>query len=170
MTQHSALIVDDNWYNRDIFRMALESANYHITEAESGQQGLEILKEKTFNLLVLDLQMPDIDGTRVLESLRKEKLHDRMRVLVVTANPHMATDRVHDLADHVMMKPIDVVAFTRFTQRLQGAFQTQPAKPTSATKPASATKPTSLTSATNLTKSAIPTNPTKPTKEQTSES
>lgn len=122
MTQHTVLIVDDNWYNRDIFRMALESADYLITEADAGQKALDILAQQTFNLLVLDLQMPGIDGNKVLVALRNDPRHAKMRILVVTANPHMATEQVNELADHVMMKPIDVVSFSRFTQRLKAAF------------------------------------------------
>ncbi len=118
----SALIIDNNWYNRDIFRMALENAEYAITEAEDGQKGLAILAERTFDLLVLDLQMPGIDGHQVLRTIREQERHQRMRVVVVTANPHMATDKVDDLADHVMLKPIDVVSFAQFTQRLKKTF------------------------------------------------
>ncbi|MBN2303782.1 MAG: response regulator [Anaerolineae bacterium] len=118
----TALIVDDNWYNRDIFRMALENADYEITEAEDGKKGLDILEQNTFDLLVLDLQMPEIDGYGVLKALRAEDRHKSMRVLVVTANPHMATDKVDDMADHVMLKPIDVVSFAQFTKRLKKTF------------------------------------------------
>lgn len=118
----TVLVVDDNWYNRDIFRMALENADYDISEAEDGQKALDLLAQHTYNLLVLDLQMPGIDGQTVLSQLREEKRHSDMRVLVVTANPHMATSKVDDLADHVMHKPIDVVAFAQFTKRLKKIF------------------------------------------------
>lgn len=117
----TVLIVDDNWYNRDIFRMALENAGYAITEAEDGQQALDLLKDNTYSLLVLDLQMPGIDGNDVLKQVRATDQHKNMRILVVTANPHMATDEVDKLADHIMMKPIDVVSFARFTERLRAS-------------------------------------------------
>lgn len=119
--KHSALIVDDNWYNRDVFRIALENADYNVTEAENGQDGLDHLEKRTFNLLVLDLQMPGIDGQTVLKTIRQQERHSKMRIVVVTANPHMATEAVDEMADHVMQKPIDVVSFARFTQRLKSA-------------------------------------------------
>lgn len=122
MAEYTVLVLDDNWYNRDIFRMALESADYNITEAENGEQGLAILNEKTFDLLILDLQMPQLDGIQVLKKLRQDERHKHMRVLVVTANPHMATEDVNMLADHIMMKPVDIVSFARFTTRLKSAF------------------------------------------------
>jgi CheY-like chemotaxis protein len=124
--KHSALIVDDNWYNRDVFRIALENAGYTVAQAENGQEGLDCLAARTYNLLVLDLQMPGIDGTTVLKQIRGQDQHKTMRVVVVTANPHMATHEVDDLADHVMQKPIDVVSFARFTQRLKSVAEPIP--------------------------------------------
>lgn len=114
-----ALVVDDNFHNRNIFRMALEEVGYDITEAENGAEGLDVLAQRTFNLLVLDLQMPLIDGITVLRELRLEPIHQAMRVIVVTANAHMATGEVTDLADYVMYKPINVVQFADFAKRLK---------------------------------------------------
>jgi CheY-like chemotaxis protein len=71
----SALIVDDNWFNRDIFRIALQTADYTIREAEDGQQCLDILEHEAFHLLVLDLQMPGLDGRGVLRQVRTMPKH-----------------------------------------------------------------------------------------------
>ncbi|NJR12396.1 response regulator, partial [bacterium] len=70
-TTSRALIIDDNFNNRDIFRIALESIGFHVTEAENGADGLKILHSHIFHLLVLDLQMPLIDGLEVLKELRR---------------------------------------------------------------------------------------------------
>src|SRR5688572_18618269 len=115
-----ALVMDDNFHNRHIFRIALEEKGYHVDEAENGSEGLKILQEQTFHLLVLDLQMPLIDGVMVLRELHMMPMHRGMRVLVVTANAHMATGEVTDLADYVMYKPINVMEFAEFATRLKG--------------------------------------------------
>jgi len=119
-TVSTALVMDDNFHNRYIFRIALEEKNYQVEEAENGSEGLKILEEKSFNLLVLDLQMPLIDGITVLRELHKKPLHRNMRLLVVTANAHMATGEVTNLADYVMYKPINVMEFAEFSERLKG--------------------------------------------------
>jgi CheY-like chemotaxis protein len=116
----NALVMDDNFHNRQIFRIALEEKGYYVDEAENGSVGLGILKEKTFDLLVLDLQMPLVDGIEVLRELQTSSMHRRMRVLVVTANAHMAAGEVTDLADYVMYKPINVMEFAEFATRLKG--------------------------------------------------
>src|SRR5688500_17528999 len=134
--KYSALIVDDNWYNRDIFRIALENAGYQVTEVDNGREGLNLLETRSFNLMVLDLQMPGIDGITVLHQVHEKPAHKDMRVVVVTANAHMATDEVDNLADHVMYKPIDVVDFAQFTHRLLATFEGQPSQPASDSAPA----------------------------------
>jgi CheY-like chemotaxis protein len=116
---HSALIIDDNWFNRDIFRIALESAGYVVTETDSGTDGLNILRQQSFNLLILDLQMPNVDGKMVLHTVRADEMHKKMHIVVVTANAHMATSDVDAMADHVMYKPINVIEFSEFVRRIK---------------------------------------------------
>jgi CheY-like chemotaxis protein len=122
METYTALIVDDNYFNRDIFLISLESAGYATEQADDGSTALDILRERTFNLMILDLQMPGIDGHKVLEWVRQQPQHSMMRVVVVTANSHMVAGKVDELADHVMFKPVDVVDFTHFAQRLKKVF------------------------------------------------
>lgn len=117
----SALIIDDNWFNRDIFRIALESAGYRVSEASGGPAGLQILERETFNLLILDLQMPTIDGNTVLRSVRSRAFHKDMHVVVVTAHLHMAAGDIEALSDFVMGKPINIAEFTMFVERLKRA-------------------------------------------------
>lgn len=116
---YTALIVDDNFYNRHIFHIALESVGYTVTEMEDGLQGTALLQEQTFHLLVLDLQMPAMDGRTVLKQVCRQPLHVNMHIIVVTANAHMATDDIDLMADYVMFKPIDVVEFSEFARRLK---------------------------------------------------
>lgn len=125
MTDYTALVIDDNFYNRDIFRFALENAQYNVVEAEDGPAGLILLEGEKFDLLVLDLQMPMMNGTEVLRQLRSDPRYNKMRVIVVTANSHLATKEVDALADHVMFKPIDVVGFSHFVNRLKKVFDTE---------------------------------------------
>mgnify|MGYP002336147541 CR=1 FL=1 len=122
----TALIVDDNFYNRDIFKIALENAGYHVKEAPTGAEGLSILKKEVFHLLVLDLHMPDVDGRDILHSIRDVyPMHKEMRTIVVTANAHMATDEIEDAVDYIMYKPIDVLEFSRFVRRLKSSQKTE---------------------------------------------
>lgn len=121
----SALVVDDNYYNRDLCRLALEHAGYLVVEAESGQEAIQLLKTRTFDLLVLDLAMPGGNGIDVINEISHAPLHEAMPIIVMTANPHMATEEVEMQVEFVLCKPIDVQVFTRFAQRLAKAKETE---------------------------------------------
>jgi CheY-like chemotaxis protein len=112
-----ALVVDDNFFNRDLCALALNHVGYSVTEAENGAQALEILKNATFDLLILDLAMPVISGLEFLRLL-STRAGRPLNVIVMTANPHMVTDDVYLQVDFVMHKPIDVREFARLAQRL----------------------------------------------------
>lgn len=115
-----ALIVDDNWHNRNIFRIALENTGYVTSQSENGVECLRALETRTYNLLVLDLQMPELNGQQVLKALKGDARHRDMHILVVTANSQMVTENVSDYAHFVMYKPVNVANFTSFVKRLRG--------------------------------------------------
>ena len=114
----TALIVDDNYYNRDLCRLALEHAGYSVSEAETGLAGVNILKDQTFDLLILDLAMPELNGLGVIRQISQQPQHEAMSIVVMTANPHMATEEVDLQVDFVLYKPIDIIDFMAFVQRL----------------------------------------------------
>src|SRR5215510_1141581 len=85
----TALVVDDNFFNRDLCRMALEHVGYEVHEAEDGRNALSVLVRRSFDLLVLDLAMPDIDGLSVIREIVDQPKHKKMCILVITAHSHM---------------------------------------------------------------------------------
>lgn len=66
------LVVDDEKEIRSLLRLYLENEGYQITEAEDGQQALEELHRQKIDLCLLDIMMPEMDGYRVLQELRRE--------------------------------------------------------------------------------------------------
>jgi two-component system, chemotaxis family, chemotaxis protein CheY len=116
---NKSLVVDDNFYNRDVARLALENAGYTVEEAENGIEALQKLSHATSDLLILDLEMPELDGIGVLNEIRKVPHHNQMKVIIVTAHPEMTGDITADEVDYVMYKPIDIQIFRVFLQRLR---------------------------------------------------
>jgi DNA-binding NtrC family response regulator len=76
------LVADDDEDVRQLFVKKLRSAGYKVSEAGSGHGTLDALRKSRFQLLVLDLEMPDLDGFQVLKAARKNWPH--LRVLVVS--------------------------------------------------------------------------------------
>lgn len=87
-------------------------------EAENGEEALRFLERQTFNLLVLDLAMPGVNGIDVIHEISRQPRFQSMPIIVMTANPHMATEEVELQVEFVLCKPIDIQVFTRFAQRL----------------------------------------------------
>ena len=65
------LIVDDEASIRNIIKEYLDFAEYSYKEAENGIQALEIVKKENFDLIILDIMMPELDGISVLKEIRK---------------------------------------------------------------------------------------------------
>ncbi len=115
----AVFIVDDEWFNRDLLRIPLELRGYQVMEAENGEQALEVLQTQSFNLLILDLQMPRMNGLDVLRRVRQMPMHDQMYIAINTANPTMVTDEVQEQADFILFKPLALQEFLLLIDRLQ---------------------------------------------------
>ncbi len=114
----TALVVDDNYYNRDVAAIALKHVGYEVSEAVNGLQAMDKMYSERFDLLVLDLMMDEMDGVEVLRALKDRQSKQKMFIIVMTANPHMITEEVSDAADLILQKPIEVQEFARLTRRL----------------------------------------------------
>src|SRR3712207_9452754 len=76
------LIVDDVADNRAVLARRFQRRGFDITEADGGQRALELIRQQAFDAVLLDVMMPDIDGTEVLKRIRQEHSHiDRKSVV-----------------------------------------------------------------------------------------
>ncbi|PRY78425.1 response regulator transcription factor [Alkalibacterium olivapovliticus] len=71
--QKKLLVVDDEDRIRRLLKMYLEKADYDIDEAENGRIALDMAMENEYDLILLDVMMPEMDGIQVAEEIRKEK-------------------------------------------------------------------------------------------------
>ena len=105
----TCLVVDDSSVIRKIARRILEEMNFHIIEAEDGEQALEICKRELPEAVLLDWNMPVMDGYEFLRSLRQLPDGDRPKVVFCTTEngmDHIA--RALDAgANEYIMKPFD---------------------------------------------------------------
>jgi CheY-like chemotaxis protein len=91
------LIADDRPTSRELLRTVLERAGYDVIEAEDGEAALEQARSSNPDLILLDMQMPKLDGYGVLTQLRADPRFRELPVLALTASAMMG-DREKILA------------------------------------------------------------------------
>lgn len=81
----SILLVEDSMTTRLLFRNILTSANYEVKTAVDGVEALEILKDRNFDLMVIDIEMPRMDGFTLLETIRNQSQRKELPVIICTS-------------------------------------------------------------------------------------
>ncbi|MBI3618500.1 response regulator [Candidatus Peregrinibacteria bacterium] len=84
LTKPRVLICEDERFIADLYRLEIESHGVDAEIVSNGKEALEIIKEKKFDLILLDLVMPVMDGFHVLAELKKDKI--RIPVVIVITN------------------------------------------------------------------------------------
>jgi class 3 adenylate cyclase len=104
------LVVDDNEMNREMLSQFFQSQGYRVVTAEDGEQTLRLVGERTIDLVLLDIMMPEISGLQVLEKLRLSHGMGELPIIMATAK-----DRTEDVvealnlgANDYVIKPLDL--------------------------------------------------------------
>ncbi len=109
MEQISILAVDDEPFNLDLIEVAFdEYENVQITNAINGTEALSFMKKGLFDVVLLDICMPEMDGLEVLKKIRTMKEYEQLPVLMVTANPEKEHEALSLGASDFIAKPYDV--------------------------------------------------------------
>jgi two-component system, cell cycle response regulator DivK len=110
MTGERILVVEDNEKNMKLFRDVLDATGYRTLEATTGSEAVDMASEHTPDLVLMDIQLPDLDGMPALHRLRANARTATIPVLALTAQA-MHGDRERFLAagfDGYLSKPVDV--------------------------------------------------------------
>ncbi len=118
-TAKTILIVEDNAKNMKLVRDLLQHHGHRTLEADSGEAGLKLVLEQRPDLVLMDIQLPDIDGTTVLARIRDDASFDAMPVLAVSASvmPDDQQRIVRSGFDGFIAKPISIKPFLAAVQR-----------------------------------------------------
>ena len=104
------LIVDDDERNRKLVRDVLEAAGLATIEAQNGAEALDLVRVRRPAVVLLDVRLPDLDGTEVVRRLRADPATRPIPVIAVTALAGAAGELVAAGFDGCLEKPIDAVA------------------------------------------------------------
>ena len=119
--QNRLLIVDDNELNRDMLARRLERKGYRVELADSAKQLINRIKDGSFDLVLLDIEMPEVSGLQALQAIREIRSPIELPVIMVTAR-NQSEDVVKALdmgANDYLTKPVDfAVALARISTQL----------------------------------------------------
>lgn len=112
------LIVEDNELNMKLFYDILTYQKYNVEKSYDGLDAYNKIKENNYNLIILDIQLPKLDGFSLIEKLKKENI-PTPSIIIVSACA-MDTDKQkakeHNITDY-LTKPIDINNFVRIIKQ-----------------------------------------------------
>lgn len=113
------MIVEDYDDTRLLLKQALEGLGYGVLEASNGQQAVDIAHRQRPDLILMDLDLPILDGIAATQQIRQQAHMESVPIVAVTAYP-MSYSRVKAFAkgcDEYMAKPIDISELTQLVNR-----------------------------------------------------
>jgi two-component system, sensor histidine kinase and response regulator len=119
-TQLKILFIDDNELNREITYKMLSEEGIEVVLAENGSQGLGILqKDQSINLVVLDVNMPEMDGIEVLKEIKKQKIAKQKILMFSFVDLRDNLTKINELgADSYLIKPVTKKALLEKIQEI----------------------------------------------------
>lgn len=102
------LVVEDELSIRSFVSLSLRKKGYEVTEAESGEQALQLFQNRSFDVVLLDLMLPGIDGFTVCQEIRK--VNQKVGIIMITAKTQ-EKDKLEGLvigADDYLCKPFSL--------------------------------------------------------------
>jgi signal transduction histidine kinase/ligand-binding sensor domain-containing protein/CheY-like chemotaxis protein len=134
------LLAEDNPVNQRLATRLLERRGHRVVPAVTGRQALEILARESFHVILMDVQMPDMDGLEATRAIRARQQPGVAQTPIVALTAHtMKGDRERCLAagmDAFVTKPIDAVEFITVVETLGGDARTATVLPPEGCAPA----------------------------------
>ena len=114
--------IDDNEDLLQVCEVVLTSDGHEYTGIDNGKEGLELIRDEKFDVVLLDLSMPDITGQDVVSALVKDGIMNKQKVVVFTATT--PTKKEIDLflekgAHSILQKPVDPDTLLEFVNKLE---------------------------------------------------
>jgi CheY-like chemotaxis protein len=114
----SILVVDDEDALRTVLSSELEGEGYEVATAADGDEAIDIVQKKNFNLVLLDIKMPRVDGFEVLKFIKEKYPHVKVIMLTGFADLKNAIESKKLGADDFVSKPYDLVDLLTTIERV----------------------------------------------------
>lgn len=85
MPDKNVMVVEDNEKNRKLMRVVLKAKGYNVIEATTGEEALNLLKNQKPNIILMDIQLPGIDGLTLIKQIKADTMTKEIPIIAVTA-------------------------------------------------------------------------------------
>lgn len=102
-----ALIIDDEKFTLELFEFEFKAQGFDVTTASSGSQGIENLKKQDFDVVLTDLNMPDISGIEMVKNSKAIRPHTEIIVVTGDDSSEKAVEAIREGAFDYILKPVD---------------------------------------------------------------
>jgi CheY-like chemotaxis protein len=111
----TVLIVEDDNFIRQFIVINIKMRGYEALEAQSAQEGLDLLKIQPPQLLILDIKLPGMTGWEMLKAIDDDPVLPKVPVIVITASsfPNQGDDYLYSNIVEKLTKPFDAAALVR---------------------------------------------------------
>jgi CheY-like chemotaxis protein len=116
----NVLVVDDEKNIRTTLADILEDEGCDVTTAESGERALKLCRRRPFDVVLLDVRMPGIDGVETFRRIRERQIGARVIMMSAYAMEEMERVLLHEGAVAFMRKPLDVARVLRLIKDRPG--------------------------------------------------
>jgi two-component system, cell cycle response regulator DivK len=115
----TVLIVEDNELNMKLFHDLLEAHGYHILQTRDGMEALQIARDHKPDLILMDIQLPEVSGLQVTKWIKQDNLLKHIPVVAVTAFAMKGDEEKirEGGCEAYLAKPISVLAFLQTVER-----------------------------------------------------
>ena len=119
-----AIIVEDEKALATAYKIALTEAGYYVEHFNNGKKALKHLKNVAPRLLLLDLNLPEVSGDEILESIKRLRGYKDTYIFLISANYRLA-EELADSADIVLQKPVGIRILQKIAERYKPLRETE---------------------------------------------
>lgn len=98
------LVIDDTVQTTDLVKVMLNASGFECIVANSGKEGLALIKNGGFDIVLLDLAMPEVTGIDILTKMKEERILNRHKIILFTASPIYSDSEVEKLKDEFLVR------------------------------------------------------------------
>ncbi|MFQ5651005.1 MAG: response regulator [bacterium] len=116
------LVVEDSACSQSLAKRFLEKSGYDVGTASDGFEAIKLVKERDYDLILMDMQMPELDGVEATSIIRRRETHTRRHIPIIALTATEPKDIVKECIeagmDGYIVKPINRKAFQRIVETL----------------------------------------------------